>query len=68
MFASFVDDVVSNGRKKYKDEVLVIRLIKEAWKLLMSSTNQVASNSFNDSYVSKYFSFEIMLHSFQREI
>jgi len=55
MFASIVDDVVAYGRKQDKAEVLIIILIKEAWELLLSSANQVASNLFNGSYEGKYF-------------
>jgi hypothetical protein len=68
MFESVVDDVAAYGRKQLKDGMLIIILIKEVWKLLPSSSNQVASNSFNDNYVGKYFSFEMMLHNCQREI
>ena len=42
MFSSVVTDVVSYGRKQQKVEVLIIRLIKEAWELLLSLANQVA--------------------------
>jgi hypothetical protein len=55
MFASVATDVVAYGRKQHKDEVLIIRLIKEAWELLLSSANQVASNSFNGSYAGMSF-------------
>ena len=68
MFASVADDVDAYGRKQQKGEVFVIILIKEAWNLLLSSTNHVTSNSFNGNYAGKYFYFEIMLHNFQREI
>jgi hypothetical protein len=51
MFAS----VVAYGRKQQKSEVLIIRPIKEEWEILLSSTNQVESNSFKGNYAGKYF-------------
>ena len=41
MFASVVDDVATYGEKQQKDEVLVIGLIKEAWKLILPLDIQV---------------------------
>ena len=68
MFPSVADDIVASGRKKQEAGMLIIRLIKEAWKILLSSAIQVTLNSFNDIYIGNYFSFEIVLHNFQREI
>jgi hypothetical protein len=39
MFSSVVDDVVSYGRKQQKVGMFIIKMIKEAWKLLLSSSN-----------------------------
>ena len=50
MITSATTVVVAYGGKQQKDEVLIIRLIKEAWELLLLSTNQLASKLFNDNY------------------
>jgi hypothetical protein len=50
MIASVATNVVAYGGKQHKVEVLIIRLIKEAWELLLLSANQVASKLFNGSY------------------
>jgi hypothetical protein len=55
MIASVVDDVVAYGRKQQKVEVLIIRLIKETWELLLLLANQVASNLFNGNYAGMNF-------------
>jgi len=55
MFSSVATDVFAYGRKQQTVEVLITRLIKEAGELLLLSTIQVALNSFNGSYASKYF-------------
>jgi hypothetical protein len=55
MFTSDATDVPTYGRKEHKVEVLIIRLIKEEWELLLSSANQVASKSFNESYAGMIF-------------
>jgi hypothetical protein len=47
MFASDSSNVVAYRRKQHKAKVWIIRLIIEAWELLLLSTIQVALNSFN---------------------
>jgi hypothetical protein len=39
MIVSVANNVVEYGRKQQKYEVWIIRLIKEAWELLLLSTN-----------------------------
>jgi hypothetical protein len=39
MFSSASIDVVAYGRKQQQDELLIIRLIKEAWELILSLVN-----------------------------
>ena len=50
-----LNNVATYRRKKQKDEVWLIRLIIEAWKILLLSTSQEALNVFNGSYAGMIF-------------
>jgi hypothetical protein len=47
MVASVVNNVVAYRRKQHKVEVWIIRIVIEAWEILLLSTIHVALNSFN---------------------
>jgi hypothetical protein len=55
MVASVANNVVAYRRKQQKVEVWIIRLITEAWELLLLSASQVALNLFNGSYAGMSF-------------
>jgi hypothetical protein len=50
MISSVATNFVAYGGKQYKVEVLIIKIIKEAWELLLLSANKVASKLFNGNY------------------
>jgi hypothetical protein len=62
MAASVANNVVAYRRKQQKVEVWIIRLITEAWELLLLSASQVALNLFNGK-LCRYEFYVILLHN-----